>query len=261
MKYENIIIEKEERVAKIILNRPDRLNSFAGKMREEIYESIREMGEDDSVRSIILTGAGRGFCTGADVQYLAQLNKAKDYEGFRKLVNAGDKAVRNIRSIEKPVIAMVNGPAAGGGLNLALACDIRIASENAVFGQTFIRLGLHPDWSGTYFLPRLVGEAKACELMLTGEVINAEEAFRIGMVNHVVPHDELETVTMKMAMKLATHPPAVVRLVKQAAHKSLHSDLATMLKHEEDAQMETFKLDDAAEGLNAFLEKREPKFK
>lgn len=261
MNFEHVNIQKENKVATIILNRPERLNSFAGRMRDEIYESLEEMGKDDTIRTVILTGAGRGFCTGADVEYLAQLNRERDWEGFRGLLIAGKKAVSQIRKMEKPVIAMINGPAAGGGLNLALACDIRIASKKAVFGQTFIRLGLHPDWSGTYFLPRLVGEAKACELMLTGEVIDAREALRIGMVNRVVPHDELEAVTMKMAKKLASHPPAVVRLVKQAAHKSLHSDLQTMLDFEEDAQMETFKLDDATEGLNAFLEKREPKFK
>jgi 2-(1,2-epoxy-1,2-dihydrophenyl)acetyl-CoA isomerase len=261
MKYENVIVEKENRIAKIILNRPDRLNSFAGKMREEIYLSIKEMGKDENVRVIILTGAGRGFCSGADVEYLAQLNREKNWEGFRGVLIAGEKAVSQIRKIEKPVIAMVNGAAAGGGLNLALACDIRIASEKAVFGQTFIRLGLHPDWSGTYFLPRLVGEAKAYELMLTGDVINADEAFRIGMLNRVVPHEELEKVTMELAEKIASYPPTVVRFIKQAAHQSLHSNLQAMLKFEEDVQMVFFKTEDATEGFSAFLEKRKPEFK
>jgi len=261
MKFENILIHKEDKIATITLNRPDRLNSFTGKMSNEMYESLKEMGEEEGIRVIILTGAGRGFCSGADVEFLAQLNREKDWEGFRGILIAGEKAVHQIQKMDKPVIAMINGPAAGAGLNLALSCDIRIASEKAVFGETFIRLGLHPDWSGTYFLPRLVGEAKATELMLTGEVIDAKEALRIGMVNRVVPHEKLEKATKELAERLAGSPNTVIRLVKKAAHQSLHSDLETMLDYEESAQMKCFKLKDATEGLNAFLEKREPIFK
>ncbi len=168
--------------------------------------------------------------------------------------------VTTIRTTPKPVVASVNGPAAGGGANMALACDIRIASERASIGQTFNKIGLHPDWGGTYFLPRLVGSAKALELIFSGEMIGAEEGHRIGLFNTVVPHDQLEAETQRLAQTLARKPPLALALVKKAIYQSDDSDLSGMLDMELDHQLTCFSSEDATEGLKAFLEKRQPRF-
>ena len=181
MSYEHILIDVVDGVGTITLNRPDKLNSFAGRMRQEIADAVAELSEHQGARVMVITGAGRGFCTGADVRYLKELSDADDMEGLTALVEAGREVVTQIRTAPKPVIASVNGPAAGGGANLALACDIRIASDRASIGQTFVRIGLHPDWGGTYFLPRLVGPAIAAELFFTGDMIPAAEAHRLGI--------------------------------------------------------------------------------
>ncbi len=169
--------------------------------------------------------------------------------------------VTAIRNTPKPVIASVNGAAAGGGANLALSCDIRIASDRASIGQTFNKIGLHPDWGGTYFLPRLVGPAKAFELISTGEMVPATEAHRIGLFNRVVPHELLAEETSSLARHLAAKPPLALALAKQALHQSDVADLNHMLDVELDHQLRCFESHDTVEGLNAFLEKREPTFR
>jgi 2-(1,2-epoxy-1,2-dihydrophenyl)acetyl-CoA isomerase len=171
------------------------------------------------------------------------------------------KIVMALNSIEKPVIAAVNGVAAGGGVNLALACDIRIASERARFGQVFTRRGLHPDWGGIYFLPRLVGYAKAAELIFSGEVIDAQEAFKVGMVNKVVPHDELMTVTYELAGRIAKNAPIPIAFAKRGLQNFYKWELAQALDYEAYVLGITMKTDDVSEGFRAFLEKREPEFK
>ena len=242
------------------LNRPEKLNAFIDTMREEIAQGLEELGNNPNVRVVVVTGAGRGFCAGADINYLAQLKKENDAQNFKGLLEAGRRAITTIRNMDKPVIASINGPAAGGGLCLALACDLRIASDQATFGATFVKIGLHPDWAGAFFLPRLVGTAKALELMLTGEVIGAPEAERIGMVNRIVPHERLAAETEALALKLASRPPAAIREIKKTAHLSLEVSLEEMLNREFDVQMQLFKTSDMAEGVNAFLEKRAPVF-
>ena len=259
MAYENIIFEKADQVGRITLNRPERLNAFVGTMREEIYEALVEC-ESDDVRAVVITGAGKGFCSGADVKFLAQVRNTGDADSLDRVLQSTRKVVSKIRSLPKPVIASINGPTAGGGINLALACDVRVASDRASFGETFIRLGLHPDWGGTYFLPRLAGTAVACEMMMSGDVISATDAYRLGLVNQVVPHEQLEAATDIMARRFTRNSPRILAMAKQAIYKSLTASFDEMLDYETAAQKACFQLDDSSEGLNAFIQKREPKF-
>jgi len=172
--YQNVLVEVSDRVGTLTLNRPDKLNAFAGTMRQEIAHAIRALAADDGVRVIVVTGAGRAFCAGADIGYMKALTASGDVTAFRALVEAGREVVTVVREAPKPVIASVNGPAAGGGANFALSCDLRIASDRAAIGQTFNRIGLHPDWGGTFVLPRRVGAAKVLELIYSAEVIAAD---------------------------------------------------------------------------------------
>ena len=259
--FEHVLVEVEDGVGTITLNRPDKLNSFAGKMRQEVADAVRTMAEHDDVRVLGITGAGRAFCAGADIGYMKDLTERRDTEAFRALVEAGRDVVTTVRNTAKPVIASVNGPAAGGGANLALSCDIRIASERASIGQTFNKIGLHPDWGGTYFLPRLVGPAKALELIMTGEMLDARKAERLGIFNRVVPAEDLAEATTTLARQLAAKPPMAMALAKQAIYRSDGQTLDAMLDVELDHQLRCFDSEDATEGLNAFLEKRQPMFR
>src|SRR6185369_14906638 len=155
--FENIILDKQGAVATITLNRPEKLNAFAGRMREELAEAIEDAGQDTAIRVVVITGAGKAFCSGADLTFTVELAKNKDSAAFRDLLDTGARIVNGIRQMPKPVIASINGAAAGAGFNLALACDIRLASTSAKFSQAFVKIGLHPDWGGTFFLPRLIG--------------------------------------------------------------------------------------------------------
>ena len=259
--FENVLLSVADGVGTITLNRPDKLNAFAGTMRQEVVQAVEVMTAHPDVRAVVITGAGRAFCAGADISYMKDLIQRHDTEAFRALVEAGRVVVTAIRNTPKPVIASVNGAAAGGGANLALSCDIRIASDRASIGQTFNKIGLHPDWGGTYFLPRLVGPAKAFELISTGEMVPATEAHRIGLFNRVVPHELLAKETSSLARHLAAKPPLALALAKQALHQSDVADLNHMLDVELDHQLRCFESHDTVEGLNAFLEKREPTFR
>lgn len=254
MSYENILLDRSEGIGTLTLNRPDKLNAFAGRMRQEVGEALEELSADTDVRVIVITGAGRGFCAGADVAYMSGLIEKRDLESLAALVEAGRRVVTAIRNATKPVIASVNGVAAGGGANLALACDLRIASDRARIGQTFNRIGLHPDWGATYFVPRLVGPAKALELFWLADILDAEECLRLGLVNRVVPHEELERETRALAATLAAKPPLPIALAKRAVYESLDRTLPEMLDYELEAQLRCFQSGDAARGINAFLE-------
>ncbi|HEY7876722.1 MAG TPA: enoyl-CoA hydratase-related protein [Gemmatimonadaceae bacterium] len=260
MSYEFIRVDREDAVGTLVLNRPEKLNAFAGTMRREIADALDELERDDGVRVIVITGAGRGFCAGADVAYMAQLIERRDETAMAALVEAGRRVVTTMRESAKPVIGSINGVAAGGGANLALACDYRIASEHARLGQTFNRIGLHPDWGGTYFLPRLVGPAKALELFWMADLIDAAECVRLGLVNRVVPHDALADETRAVARTLAAKPALALSLAKRAVYRSLGHTLPEMLDYELDAQLRCFRGGDATEGITAFLEKRPPVF-
>lgn len=260
MTFEQVLLDRSEGIGTLTLNRPDKLNAFAGRMRQEIAEGLDALETDDSVRVIVITGAGRGFCAGGDVTYMGELVERRDVESMAALVDAGRHVVMTIRQSSKPVIASVNGVAAGGGANLALACDLRIASELASLGQTFNRIGLHPDWGGTYFLPRLVGPAKALELFWFADMIDARECERLGLFNKVVPHASLADATRAWARTLASKPSLAMALAKRAVYDSPDRTLPQMLDYELDAQLRCFESGDAGEGLRAFSEKRAAHF-
>ena len=258
--YEHIQISTAECVQTITLNRPDRLNAFIGHMRRDLAEALEHAGSDRSVRVVVITGAGRAFCAGGDIAFMAELMQRRNAEEFSRILGAGRRVILAIRQMTKPVIAAINGPASGAGCNLALACDLRIASTDATFSQSFAKVGLHPDWGGTYFLPRLVTPNKACEMFFLGESIDAEEAMRLGIVNQVVAPEDLESATLELAQRLRAAPPIALAAAKHAVYMSQAAELEEMLRYETEAQLRCFESDDGHEGVMAFLEKREPKF-
>lgn len=250
----------EDGVARITLNRPECLNAFVESMRDDLSHRLREAADHPETRVLVLTGAGRGFCTGADVDAMSELLEQGDTLAFERLIEAGMRVIRAIRSIPQPVIAAVNGPAAGAGASLALACDLRLASERASIGITFGRIGLHPDWGATYFLPRLVGAGRAMELALSGRMVPAAEAERIGLVERVIGAESFASEVMEFAADLARKPPIALAAVKQTLNRSFGSDLEAMLSAEEEAQLRCFRSADAREGIAAFRGKRMPRF-
>src|SRR6185295_16634017 len=201
--YKCLLYDVKDGIATLTLNRPERLNALGDTLREDLHDAVMRASEDDQVRVMIVTGAGKGFCSGGDVK---AMNERKTQGGERpigeKVAPGRDRTVLALRDTPKPVIAAVNGAAAGAGMNLALACDIRLASTSARFAQAFVRRGLHPDWGGTYFLPRVVGMAKACEMIFTGEMIDAQTALGLGIVSAVHPPEELMPATYEIARKI-----------------------------------------------------------
>jgi 2-(1,2-epoxy-1,2-dihydrophenyl)acetyl-CoA isomerase len=258
---ETVLLRVDEGVAWITLNRPDRLNAFSGDMRDRLHDALDRAATDPGVRVIVVTGAGRGFCTGADVEVMSDLLQRGDDATFETLVQAGMRVVRRLQSIEQPVIAAVNGPAAGAGASLALACDFRIASERASIGITFNRIGLHPDWGATWSLPRLVGPGRAAELVMSGRMVDAREAERIGLFERVFAEDWFEDEVQKIAQELAEKPPLALALAKRTLAASLDSGLDAMLAAEGERQLRCFRSADAKEGISAFNEKRKPAFR
>ena len=260
MPYEHILVTEDSGIVTITLNRPDKLNAFIGHMRRDLAEALEEAGSERTVRVVVITGAGRAFCAGGDLTYTAELIERGNSEEFRRLLGAARRVVTAIRQMTKPVIASINGPASGAGCNLALACDLRIAATSATLSQSFVKIGFMPDWGGTYFLPRLVTPNRACEMFFLGEVIDAVEAWRLGLVNRVVEANELESATRKLAERLRDAPPISIAAAKQAVYMSEHEDLEAMLRYEVEAQMRCFESKDGKEGVRAFLEKRAPRF-
>src|SRR5215217_5949028 len=258
--YEHILVSEAAGIATITLNRPDKLNAFIGHMRRDLAEALEHAGSDRSVRVVVITGAGRAFCAGGDIGFMAELMQRRDAEEFGRILGAGRRVITAIRQMSKPVIASINGPASGAGCNLAFACDLRIASSTATFSQSFAKVGLHPDWGGTYFLPRLVTPNKACEMFFLGETIDAAEAARLGIVNQVVAPEELESATLQLAERLRAAPPIALAAAKHAVYLSQAAELDEMLRYETEAQLRCFDSDDGHEGVRAFIEKREPKF-
>jgi len=245
-----------DHITTLTLSRPDKLNAFFGTMREELLDALQSAPG----RVVILTGAGRGFCAGGDVEYMAGLQRERDVAAFRKLLDAGRDVILQVATMAQPVIAAVNGIAAGAGCNLALACDYRIASDQAKLGETFVRIGLHPDWGGTWLLPRLVGRSRAFELLATGRIIDAQEALAIGMVDRVVPATELMNEATTFAKTLAAAPPIAISGIKRALSAAEQNDLRAQLELEAEHQTRAFESRDAGEGMAAFFEKRSPSF-
>jgi 2-(1,2-epoxy-1,2-dihydrophenyl)acetyl-CoA isomerase len=255
-----VLLKHEGPVATITMNRPATLNALDEELKAGLAQKIDLIARDASVRVVVLTGEGRGFCSGGDLKMLEELRKSHQSVAFRDFLEAGHRVVRSLRGLPKPVIASINGPAFGGGMNLALACDLRIASDQATFSQAFVNIGLHPDWGGTFFLPRLIGTGRAVEMFFFGDTVDAEEAKRLGIVNFVAPHAALAAMTSSLAVRLAAGPALPIGLLKQALYERLETQLDTMMEHEVGAQMKCFESDDFKEGLRAFLERRKPKF-
>ena len=256
-----LLAKCEEGIATLILNRPERLNALNNEMAMALNENLSRLASDENVHVIVLTGAGRGFCAGGDLGVIREGREKKDLGGLEPLLRSGMQAVLNIRTMPKPVIAAVNGPAAGAGMNIALAADIRIAAETATFGQNFAKIGLYPDYGGTYFLPQLIGPARAAEMFYTGEMIDAPTALRLGLVNSVVPLERLEAETKTLAQKIAQGPPIAIRAVKRMLFGGEKDKLLKALEHEVHEQMKCVSSEDCVEGLRAFHEKRKPHFK
>lgn len=258
---ENLILEERDgSVLTIRLNRPDRLNALNVELGAALAASLRRAGDDATVRAVVLTGAGRAFCGGGDVGVLRDARTRNASNELAALVSSGKDIVLTLATMPKPVLASVNGPAAGGGANLAIACDFRIASEQANFGQSFAKLGLYPDFGGTFYLPRLVGPARAAELFYSGEMISAAECLRLGIYNRVVPADQLVAETKTAAAALAAGPPIAARFVKERLFGSNRAELEKALDEEIRRQVECFNSEDCAEGLASFFEKRRPQF-
>jgi 2-(1,2-epoxy-1,2-dihydrophenyl)acetyl-CoA isomerase len=256
-----ILYAEEEGVAWITLNRPDRLNAFAGTMRDDLRAAVDRAAASPGVRVAVITGAGRAFCAGADVEVMRDLLARGDGATFEGYVEAGSRAVRAIRACRKPVVAAVNGVAAGAGASLAAACDVRLASERASIGFTFNRIGLHPDWGASWVLPRLVGAGRAAELILTARMVDTDEAVRIGLFQRVYPVDAFEDEVRAFARELAGKPPLALAAAKHSLSVSPESNLEEMLEVERESQMRLFRSADVREGIAAFNEKRKAEFR
>ena len=257
MTFEDLGFEITDGVAVITLSRPDKLNSFNNSMGANLQTALDHCMDNDQVRCVLLTGAGRGFCAGQDLE--EAISGVGDIEDH--VENKYNPMVRKIRAIEKPVIAAVNGVAAGAGANLAFCCDIIVATESAKFIQSFINIGLVPDTGGTYFLPRLVGLHKASVMTMLGEKVTAQEAKDLGLVYKIFADGELLNGAMELAKRMAKMPTKGIGLTKRALNVSLYHNLNEQLAVERELQGIAGRTSDNAEGINAFLEKRKPVFR
>ena len=257
MEYEAILYTLDEGVLTITLNRPDVLNAINRKMTDELLDAFKKAERNASVRCIVLTGAGRAFSSGEDL-------KARQVEGNSDfgstLRQRYNPVILKMRNIEKPVIGALNGVAAGAGCSLALACDLRVASDKARLIEVFVRVGLVPDSGSSFFLPRLVGLSKALEMAFLGDEVGADEALRLGLVNKVVPADELEAATRELAQRLAKGPTRAIGLAKRSINRALSMDLDQALEYEVFAQETAGASADHQEGIAAFSEKRPANF-
>ncbi|RJS69134.1 crotonase [Candidatus Bathyarchaeota archaeon] len=258
MQFQYVIYEKSERIATITLNRPDALNAFNKDVVEEILKALEDAKNDEKIRVVILTGAGeKAFSAGADIKTMKGFDALK----ARELSLMGEKLCSAIENFEKPVIAAINGYALGGGLEVAMACDLRIASDKAKMGQTEINIGLIPGWGGTQRLTRLIGKTKAKELVFTGKMIDAKTAEQLGLVNMVVPADQFREAVRKFAMELAEKAPVALRIAKALINKGADMSLDAAIALEREGFGVVGSTEDLQEGVSAFIEKRKPVFK
>jgi len=253
-----MIYEKSEGIATIILNRPEALNAFSREVVEEIIHALDDVRNDENVRVVVLTGAGeKAFSAGADIKSMIGMTVLK----ARELSLMGEKLCLALENLEKPVIAALNGYAVGGGLEVAMSCDLRIASENARMGQTEINIGLIPGWGGTQRLTRLIGQTKAKELVFTGRMIDAKTAEQLGIINMVVPRDKFKETVRQFALELASKAPVAVRIAKALINKGADISLDSAVALEREGFGVVASTDDLKEGVSAFTEKRKPIFK
>ncbi len=260
-----LLVERSDRIAKLTLNRPERLNALTPELVDELVAAIDELGDDDDIGVVVITGAGRAFCSGADVGSLSGGNAKSSYtnrtpDNIRRGFSGAQKVVLGLQRMEKPVIAMVNGAAAGAGMDIAFVCDIRIGTANTRFVAAYIKIGLFPGWGGTWLYSRVIGLPKAAEMIFTGDTMDADEAYRVGALNKLVAADELESATMEMAAKIANGPPIAMRLAKLNLYKGLEIDLETAMRFAAAVETITLTSEDHVEGAQAFREKRAPKY-
>ncbi len=261
MSYTKILFTTDSGVATITLNRPDKSNAFDDEMTRETLDALKQIERDETIRAVVLTGAGKNFCAGQDLAaFLERQNSPEGLSVREHLLNGYNKVVTKIRTIEKPIIAAVNGAAAGAGLGICCACDIRYVSENAKFRMAFIGIGLAPDSGTSFLLPRLIGYGRALEMALTNELLDARGAYAAGLANKVFPPAELMDATMTLAKQLATAPTRGIGLSKRAFNRALVTDLEGALDYEAYAQNIAIETADHREGVHAFLEKRAPSY-
>lgn len=257
MNFSNLLLKKEGNICLLSINRPNALNALTTEVLKELKAAIEIVENDQDIFVLVITGEGKAFVAGADIVEM----KDKNAEEARTFAKLGIEVFRKLELMEKPVIAAVNGFALGGGCELAMSCDIRIAGEKAKFGQPEVGLGITPGFAGTQRLSRLVGIAKAKELIFTADIINAQEAEKIGLVNKVVPQEELLDIAIEMAKKIASKGQIAVRYSKAAINRGIETDIETGMAIERDLFGLCFATEDQKEGMNAFVEKRNPEFK
>jgi enoyl-CoA hydratase len=257
MEYNYILFEIREGIGYVTINRPNALNALNTHVLSELKNAFQYIATSDEVKCVIITGAGRAFVAGADISQMSDLNTI---EG-RDMTIKGQRVMELIENIDKPVIAAINGFALGGGCELSMACDIRIASEKAKFGQPEVNLGIIPGYGGTQRLPRLVGKGMAKYLILSAEIIDANEALRIGLVQKVVPADELMQEAEKFAKTVMSKAPIAIKMAKTAINSGINLDLRSGVAFEAEAYVSTFCSEDRVEGMKAFVEKRQANFK
>jgi 2-(1,2-epoxy-1,2-dihydrophenyl)acetyl-CoA isomerase len=250
--FKKIIFEREDGIGVLRLNRPEVMNAFDPEMLEELLKAIDQIQHDDHAKVLLITGTGKAFCVGVDITTVKGLSIERGTDFLKK----AQQVVLNLVAMEKPVIAAVHGYAFGGGWNLALACDLVIASEDAKFSQAFVKIGLVSDMGGMYFLPKWAGLNKAKELMFTGETIDAREAERIGMVNRIVPRDDLEGAAKELAQKIALGPSKPIALMKRILSRAASLDLSSLFELETQAQALCFQTEDHKKSVEAFLQRR-----
>lgn len=255
-----VLTAVEQGVATVTLNRPEAMNAFSDDMRGTLLEHLRALAGRGDVGCVVITGAGKAFCAGGDIASMVALQEAGDDSVVESRIAMSGRVLQQIRELPQPVLAAVNGAAAGAGMNLALACDIRLASSAAIFAESFVKIGLVPDWGGFQFLSRLAGSAKAMELMMTGERIDAAEAHRLGLVNKVIPAESFAAEVGEYAARLAAGPRAALAAIKRGVYLGAAGTAAEVLDYEREIQGELFLSSDAREGMRAFLAKRPPEF-
>jgi len=263
MAYETILLKKEAHIATLTMNRPDKMNALTRKMLLEMVDAVGDVAQDRDIRVMILTGAGKVFCSGADISgggWESGLAGAPN-ELHYNIRTSYQRVALGIQSMEKPTIAMVNGAAVGAGCDFAFSCDMRVGTDRSKFRNSFVKVGLIPGGGGAWFYTRLLGLGRGLEFLFTGDFLEAEEALRIGVLNKLVAADKLESATMELAGKIAANPPLAVQMSKKLAYKALETDLETALEMAAPCQALALSSEDHREGVNAFIEKREATFK
>lgn len=257
---DELLCDVSDGVAVLTINRPEVMNAFSDVMRANMLARLTALESDEAVRCIMITGRGKAFSAGGDIPNMITLQEADDSSLIGQRIGMASDVMQLIHRLPKPVVAAINGPAAGGGMNLALGCDMRVGSSKALFTEAFVKIGLVPDWGGFQALTRLVGTAKAMEWMMTGDRIDADEALRLGLLNAVYPAESFHDDALKFCQRLARGPAKALAAIKAGVHLGVGGSLADVFAYEKRVQTALFLSDDAREGMRAFVEKRPPKF-